>query len=102
MEELGRLTKPTKAVITSLETYPTGVWGLALAKELGLFTGTIYPILARLENLGWVVGYWELDDSRQGPRRRYYRLTEDGILAARKMSGQVVRLKNFEQKPKNA
>lgn len=36
----------------------------------------MYPILDRLESLGWVASAWEDDTSRQGARRRYYRLQE--------------------------
>ena len=38
--------------------------------------GTIYPILHSLENDGAVEAYWQ--DSADGRRRKYYRITEDG------------------------
>src|SRR5208282_1432231 len=47
----------------------------------GLPSGTIYPILARLERIGWVDSDWEDPDAHiaEGrPRRRYYRLTRAG------------------------
>ncbi|WP_344661495.1 PadR family transcriptional regulator [Catenulispora subtropica] len=50
-------------------------------------SGTIYPILARLEReYGWLESEWEdpdisVTDGR--PRRRYYRLSNDGAQAAR-------------------
>jgi PadR family transcriptional regulator PadR len=42
-------------------------------------------ILARLENAEWLESWWEEADPReQGrPRRRYYRLSEDGAVQAR-------------------
>ncbi len=48
-------------------------------------TGTIYPILARLEAAGWVVSDWEaIDPAEEGrPRRRLYYLTGAGALQAR-------------------
>lgn len=54
-------------------------------QEAGLPSGTIHPILARLESLGWAESRWEdvvpQDEGR--PRRCYYRLTKDGAERAR-------------------
>lgn len=46
----------------------------------GLPSGTVFPILARFERLGWLQSGWEeLDPSQAGrPRRRYYRFTDSG------------------------
>ncbi len=38
--------------------------------------GTLYPALKRLELAGLVESYWQ--DSSDGPRRKYYRLTGAG------------------------
>ena len=38
--------------------------------------GTVYPLLRRLERRGLVSGHWVETDG--GPRRRYYRLTQEG------------------------
>ncbi|WP_458127096.1 PadR family transcriptional regulator [Paenibacillus sp. Z3-2] len=38
--------------------------------------GTLYPALKRLERQGWVRSYWV--DSKDGPRRKYYTLTDLG------------------------
>lgn len=38
--------------------------------------GTLYPALKRLEMQGWVETYWQ--QSSEGPRRKYYRLTKAG------------------------
>lgn len=46
--------------------------------------GTIYPILKSLEDRGFVEGEWEDDGgstNRPGARRRYYRLTNQGLEA---------------------
>jgi PadR family transcriptional regulator len=56
-------------------------YGLDLCAETGLPSGTIYPILARLERIGWAESDWENPETHttEGrPRRRYYRLTRDG------------------------
>lgn len=50
-------------------------------REAGLASGTVYPLLDRLGELGWVASRWESDDDpprATGPRRRFWRLTDDG------------------------
>jgi PadR family transcriptional regulator PadR len=78
MEPIRRLTQPTVAVLRVLLGSDEPVWGLRVAKVTGRAPGSIYPILARLEDSGWIVGEWEDDDGRVGPRRRTYALTVDG------------------------
>lgn len=75
MQKLTRTTEPTIEVLQVLLASTAPVWGLQLAKETGRPTGTIYPVLARLEDLGWVEGEWEDAPERKGPRRRLYRIT---------------------------
>ncbi|MBO8171953.1 MAG: PadR family transcriptional regulator [Bacillaceae bacterium] len=38
--------------------------------------GTLYPALKKLELKGWVESYWQ--KSNEGPRRKYYRITQTG------------------------
>lgn len=47
-------------------------------------SGTLYPILLRLESAGWFVSRWEaIDPTSAGrPRRRLYRLTRGGLAHA--------------------
>jgi PadR family transcriptional regulator PadR len=77
-----RMTIPTQLVLRALVAEPTReMYGLQICEQAGLPSGTIHPILARLEHEhGWVISHWEdispQDEGR--PRRRYYRLTEDG------------------------
>ncbi len=54
-------------------------------KTTRLSSGTLYPILQRLEQAGWVEAHWEDVDpvAEARPARRYYRLTADGATAAR-------------------
>jgi len=55
-------------------------YGFGVAQTTGLRSGTLYPILARLEKLGWVTSTWESPgDEARGPRRRLYRLTREGV-----------------------
>jgi PadR family transcriptional regulator, regulatory protein PadR len=59
-----------------METY-----GFALSQTTGLPSGSIYPILRRLEDRKWIASRWEtIDESHEGRRRRrYYRLTKKGL-----------------------
>lgn len=56
-----------------------GKHGYEIAKETGLPGGTVYPLLARLEQSGIVVSERE-EVAEAGHRRRtFYRLTPDGL-----------------------
>ena len=60
-------------------------YGLDLMRATNQPSGTLYPILLRLQRAGWVVAEWEEIDAAAAsrPARRYYRLTPDGLAAAR-------------------
>lgn len=81
-----RMTVQTQLVLRVLLDEPTGErYGLELSELTGLPTGTVYPILARLERVGWVDSSWEdaaVHESAGRPRRRFYRLTTDGAAQA--------------------
>ena len=53
-----------------------------LATKVG--SGTLYPMLLRLEDAGWLSSEWEnIEPSREGrPRRRYYTITGVGQVRA--------------------
>jgi PadR family transcriptional regulator PadR len=81
-----RMTLPTQLVLRSLLEDPGAErYGLEIGDTAGLPSGTIHPILARLERLGWLESRCEdVDPSKAGrPARRYYRLTTDGVELAR-------------------
>jgi PadR family transcriptional regulator PadR len=84
MKQLSRVTGATVAVLAALIEHGEPCWGLAVIKASERPAGSVYPILERLETAGWVTSSWEDDTSRSGPRRRYYELTDEGALAARK------------------
>lgn len=77
-------------------TYPTAIVLLALGRGFrygfevmdatGLASGTVYPILRRLEDAGFLSARWErAADARdeQRPPRRYYQITGAGREALR-------------------
>ncbi len=79
------MTTATLGVLRVLMNDPAHErYGLELVQAAGLPTGTIHPILARLESCGWLESRWEELDPRAAgrPRRRYYHLTPDGAVSA--------------------
>jgi PadR family transcriptional regulator PadR len=80
------MTLPTQLVLRALLAEPAQeMYGLQICNAAGLPSGTIHPILARFEGLGWLESQWEDVSPREEgrPRRRYYRLTRDGAERAR-------------------
>lgn len=77
-----RMTLPTQLVLQLLLEDPSReMYGLEICAAAGLPSGTIHPLLARLQNVGWLRSRWEdVDPSREGrPRRRYYSLDPNSI-----------------------
>lgn len=81
-----RMTLPTQLVLRALLADPTAeYYGAEIGEAAGLMSGTVHPILARLESIGWVESRWEDVDPRVAgrPARRYYRITAIGAEQAR-------------------
>jgi PadR family transcriptional regulator, regulatory protein PadR len=81
-----RMTIPTQLVLRALLADPEQErYGVEIGAAAGLPSGTVHPILARLETVGWLESRWEeIDPRTEGrPARRYYRLTPDGMELAR-------------------
>jgi PadR family transcriptional regulator PadR len=80
-----RMSLQTLRVLDAfLENPADELSGADVQKRSGLASGTLYPILLRLESAGWFVSRWEnIDPSIAGrPRRRLYRLTASGLARA--------------------
>jgi DNA-binding PadR family transcriptional regulator len=74
----------TLSVLAALCEQPSQ-WqhGYALAKQTGLKSGTLYPILIRLADRGLVEACWQDEPTPGRPRRHLYRLTAAGLASAR-------------------
>jgi PadR family transcriptional regulator PadR len=82
-----RITKPTLSLLETFLADPPRSWyGLELMGRTGLKSGTVYPILHRLANDGWLsVNQEDVDPVTEGrPRRRLYVLTGVGEANARR------------------
>jgi DNA-binding PadR family transcriptional regulator len=80
------MTLPTQLVLRAMLAEPTReMYGLQIGQAAELPSGTIHPILARLEGCGWLESRWEdIDPAKEGrPRRRYYCLSAEGAGYAR-------------------
>ncbi len=79
------MTLATRLVLRVLLADPTAEhYGLELVRATGLASGTVHPILGRLQGLGWLTSVREdVDPAVAGrPRRHYYKLTRDGMVEA--------------------
>lgn len=62
----------------------SGDWryGYDLSKEIGLQSGTLYPVLMRLADKGLLESAWHGSDRPGAPPRHAYRLTQTGVAFA--------------------
>lgn len=87
-----RLSRQTLSVLAVMAANPHAEhYGLEVARTAHLKSGSLYPILARLEQYGWITGVWEdIDPQKEGRRpRRLYRLTAEGRQAAREATAEA-------------
>lgn len=75
-------TRTSRAVIATLARNPGAeMWGRQICADTGLPPGTVYPLLSRLADLGWVASRHENETDTPlttGPLRRFWYLTDEG------------------------
>jgi len=73
----------TLLVLSALSAAPAD-WrhGYDLAKQTGLKSGTLYPILVRLADRGLMEARWEEGRPAGRPPRHLYRLSSEGLAQA--------------------
>jgi DNA-binding PadR family transcriptional regulator len=81
MQRLTRST--TRALLAFLDAPGSWRYGYDLMKVADLSSGTLYPLLARLTDEGWLESRWEESEFSGKPPRQMYRLTATGRLQAR-------------------
>lgn len=95
MSDGPRISKEVLKVLGTLLEDPLA-WhhGFRLAEEAKIPTGTVYPILARLEKAEWLESKWERQgpESEGRPRRRLYKLTGLGERAAMAEIDEIARV----------
>jgi PadR family transcriptional regulator len=81
-----KLTGALERVLRVMVTDPAEPhYGYDLMRAAKLPSGTLYPMLARLQQEGLVDAEWEAQRQDTGgrPPRKYYRLTGEGLRIAR-------------------
>jgi DNA-binding PadR family transcriptional regulator len=66
-----------------LESPRSWHYGYALSQRTGLKSGTLYPILVRLAEQGWLDTQWSQPEEPGRPPRHTYKLTAEGAKSAR-------------------
>lgn len=64
--------------------------GYDLARRAGIKSGTLYPLLIRLEAQGHLEAEWQAPAEPGRPPRHAYRLTKDGLKLAREFAAEQV------------
>lgn len=92
--------KFTYTTISVLKAIHEGVrYGFDIMDRTNLPSGTVYPILSRLERDGFVKSHWEDLARAHGdrrPPRRYYRMTKQGEAALADALERVRELKSLQ------
>jgi DNA-binding PadR family transcriptional regulator len=80
MARTRRPSRQTAEILAALAADPSA-WrhGYGLGLEVGLRSGSLYPILVRLSDRGLLESRWEADPPAGRPPRHLYRLTATGL-----------------------
>lgn len=79
-----KMTAPLERVLRAFLEDPVAPrYGYDLMKAAGLKSGTLYPMLGRLEDDRLVTSAWETPQQDGQRPRKYYQLTAEGIQIAR-------------------
>ena len=87
-----KITTQTLKVLGAIVSCPQDeVSGAEIARVTKLASGTLYPILLRLEQARWLESRWEVGDPHVmgRPRRRLYRISASGACRARAVFREV-------------
>lgn len=85
-----RVTSPlldvVEVLLAALRDGVAELHGWAIMKTVKRTGPTVYGVLDRLEEAGWIESRWEvLPAEANRPRRRFYRLTSTGTVASREL-----------------
>ncbi len=65
------------SIIKQGEVYPSDIVERMKAANLHILEGTLYPLLTRLKNAGYLTYRWV--ESISGPPRKYFVMTDQGL-----------------------
>lgn len=64
------------SIIQRKEAYASDILEVLKGNQMIVVEGTLYPLLTRLKNDGYLEYYWT--ESKSGPPRKYYKITAAG------------------------
>lgn len=64
------------SILATDQAYASDIIKQMKDAKLIVVEGTLYPLLTRMKNSGLLSYHWE--ESKQGPPRKYYSITEEG------------------------
>lgn len=73
------------SILSHKDSYASEIISELKASKLIVVEGTLYPLLTRQKNAGLLSYRWE--ESKQGPPRKYYTLTEIGKEFMKELDG---------------
>jgi PadR family transcriptional regulator, regulatory protein PadR len=72
-------------------------YGYELMKTTGIKSGTLYPVLMRLDERGLLESKWMPAETQGKPPRHAYRLTDAGLKVAHQAAATRPALANFKE-----
>lgn len=79
------LSQQTRVVLSALlRAGERGAHGYEIGQTAGIKSGTLYPILMRLADQGFLEAEWREPDVAGRPPRQVYRLTAGGVALAQR------------------
>jgi DNA-binding PadR family transcriptional regulator len=92
------MTIQTQAVLQALlRAQDNELYGLDLIRETGVPAGTVYPLMKRLEEAGWITTRWAQGD--KGHNRKFFQVpgarVQEVVAALQRASGRNPRLQNL-------
>jgi PadR family transcriptional regulator PadR len=92
MSRKPRSSKQTNQLLAVLAT-DARRWrhGYELSQKTGLKSGTLYPLLIRLSDQGWLEARWSEPEREGRPPRHEYRLTEEGAELAKQQAAAAMK-----------
>lgn len=92
-------SKATRLALISLLSAPDGMHGYEIMQTAGIRPGTLYPMLARLEDQGLLSSRWEEPRTDGRPPRHIYSLTQAGCAFAKSFSETETAVPDRKLKP---
>ena len=79
-------SKATRLALNALLDAPESLHGYEIMQLTGVGPGTLYPMLARLEDQGMLASQWQEAKLEGRPPRHIYSLTEAGRVLAQSLA----------------